>query len=257
MAGQSSTSVRIAIRGKVLTAPLGSAAPTDVVSNWPVAWSDHGYTDQGGVTVTPKVTSYDVKAWQSDTPVRSRILERIREISVKLIQGGGLNSVLYNGGGSWANVPTRTVNDGVLNGTTTVTSATAAFVVGDVGTSIVGPGIPVGATIVTRTSGTSVVISAAATLSATGVSLTLGGSGTYQYTPPSPGADDNRMLGLEWVDGAITKREIYPQAIVINVNPYQLRATNELQYDVNFRCNTDSWYVLSNDPADNPAALVA
>lgn len=70
----------------------------------------------------------------------------------------------------------RSVADGVLNGTTTVTSATAAFVAGtypagDVGRVLTGIGIPIGATIVTRTSATAVVISSAATLSGTGVTL--------------------------------------------------------------------------------------
>lgn len=67
----------------------------------------------------------------------------------------------------------RTVADGVLNSTTTVTSATAAFVAGDVAGSISGTGIPVGATIVSVTNATTVVISAAATATASGVSITV------------------------------------------------------------------------------------
>lgn len=250
MSGQSGASVRIAIKGRVLTAPIGTTAPVDVVSAWPTGWNDHGYTDQNGVTVTPKITSYDVKAWQSDTPVRSRIVERIREIGFKLIQGGGLNSVLFNGGGAWSQTPTRSVSDGVLNGTTTVTSATAAFATTDVGASIAGVGIPAGATITVRGSATSVTISAAASISATGVGLTIGAVGTYLYTPPTPGTDDNRMLGIEWVDGTVTKREVYPQALVINVSGYSLKANGEIQYDITIRANSDTWFVLSNDPLD-------
>src|ERR1019366_7763640 len=67
----------------------------------------------------------------------------------------------------------RQVRDGVLNGTTTLVSATAAFVAGapptgDVGCIVIGPGIPQGTTIVSRTNATTVIMSHAATKSATG-----------------------------------------------------------------------------------------
>lgn len=68
---------------------------------------------------------------------------------------------------------TRSVADGVLNATTTVTSATATFTSSDVGAAISGGSIPGGATIASVTNGTTVVISAAATGSASGVSLTI------------------------------------------------------------------------------------
>lgn len=75
-------------------------------------------------------------------------------------------------------------NDGVLNGTTTVTSATAAFVAGDVGKRISGGSIPAGATIASVTNSTTVVISAAATGSATGVTLTLADRAPTPTTTP-------------------------------------------------------------------------
>jgi hypothetical protein len=74
----------------------------------------------------------------------------------------------------------RTFADGVTNSTTTLTSATAAFVSGDVGRLVVGAGIPtvIGTTasytyIASVTNGTTVVLSQAATATATGVSITL------------------------------------------------------------------------------------
>lgn len=70
--------------------------------------------------------------------------------------------------------PARTVADAVLNGTTTMTSATAAFVAGDVGRVVRGnPLIPAGTTISVVGSGTSVTLSAAATGSATAQNITL------------------------------------------------------------------------------------
>jgi hypothetical protein len=67
----------------------------------------------------------------------------------------------------------RTPTDGVLNSTTTVTSATASFSTSDVGAAITGTGIPTSTTIVSVTSATSVVLSHAATATSTGVSITI------------------------------------------------------------------------------------
>ena len=62
----------------------------------------------------------------------------------------------------------RSVTDAVLNSTTTVTSATAAFVAADVGRPVTGTGIPNGTTISAVTNATTITLSAAATATATG-----------------------------------------------------------------------------------------
>jgi hypothetical protein len=69
----------------------------------------------------------------------------------------------------------RSVADGVENGTTTVTSATANFTGADVNQTISGAGIPADTVISSVTNSTTVVISNAATQTATGVALTIGG----------------------------------------------------------------------------------
>jgi hypothetical protein len=68
----------------------------------------------------------------------------------------------------------RTVTDAVLNSTTTVTSASANFAASDVGRSVTGQGVPSGATIASVTNSTTIVLSAAATSTTTGVTLTFG-----------------------------------------------------------------------------------
>lgn len=74
----------------------------------------------------------------------------------------------------------RIVTDGVTTSlSTTVTSATAAFTSADVGAAISGSGIPTGATIISVESSTSVTISVPATLTASGVSLTITSVLTY------------------------------------------------------------------------------
>lgn len=98
-------------------------------------------------------------------------------------RGTGTLSVLGNGvvreiGGTGKTytsgiLATRTVADGVLNSSTTVTSATAAFTSADVGATVTGTGIPTGTLIASVTNGTTVVLTQAATATASGVSLTI------------------------------------------------------------------------------------
>ena len=69
---------------------------------------------------------------------------------------------------------TRTVADAVTTDTDeTLTSATAAFVAADVGRRIVGVGIPDGTTIASVTSATEIEMSAAATVTDTGVTIVI------------------------------------------------------------------------------------
>ena len=80
--------------------------------------------------------------------------------------------------GVWTVVPNasagRTVTDGATNSNTTLTSATAAFVSpADAGAVIAGAGIPGGTRIQSVTNGTTVVLTAAATATATNVPLTI------------------------------------------------------------------------------------
>lgn len=71
--------------------------------------------------------------------------------------------------------PGRRITDGVLNSTTTVVSATAAFVSpDDVGRSVTGTGIPSSTVISSVTNATTIVISHAATVTGTGKTLTFG-----------------------------------------------------------------------------------
>lgn len=74
-------------------------------------------------------------------------------------------------------VDDRVVTDGATtSGSPNVTSATANFTTADVGKGISGAGIPAGATILSRTSATVVVISANASATGAGVTITISNS---------------------------------------------------------------------------------
>jgi hypothetical protein len=88
--------------------------------------------------------------------------------------------------------PARTVTDGITVGTTTLESANVDFVAGDVGRSVVGPGIPPGTTIQSVTDQDTAILTAAATTNTTGVRITIGAQpipvGTYTLTVVNNGA---------------------------------------------------------------------
>lgn len=70
-------------------------------------------------------------------------------------------------------------SDGVTNSTNTFTSATAAFVAGDVGYGLQCVGVPPNTVIVSVTNGTTVILSKAATASASGLSFSVSSRNTH------------------------------------------------------------------------------
>jgi hypothetical protein len=103
-----------------------------------------------------------------------------------LITGG--DKVIFDGC-TWTRngyTPPRVVSDAVLNATTTLTSATAAFTATDQYKVVVASGIVNGTYISAVNSATSVTLSAAATVSATGVTANIGAFSEIQMTTAAP-----------------------------------------------------------------------
>jgi hypothetical protein len=88
---------------------------------------------------------------------------------VVTVAGTALLVDIY-GSGSGTN---RTVTDGVTNTDTSLVSATAAFTAADVGRNVWGAGIAPNTHIVSVTNGTTVVLSAATTATASGVTVNI------------------------------------------------------------------------------------
>lgn len=92
----------------------------------------------------------------------------------------------------------RTVADGVLNSTTTVTSATAAFGPDDVGRFISGPaGIPALTFISSVTNATTIILSAAATATASSQTLNIG-------APLASASYVSAAVPLVYTEGSLT-----------------------------------------------------
>ena len=147
------------IMGGVSTS--GSGPYTHVFTKGTLPSSTWQYAETGSAGTVYPSTAYGCKVTSATL---SAALGEIATLSIDL---------------SAANVSkgTRTVSDGVTtNASTTVTSSTAAWTQADVGRPISGgtTAIPTGATISAVNSSTSITISAAATASTTGNTLTIG-----------------------------------------------------------------------------------
>lgn len=111
-------------------------------------------------------------------------------IGIQALAGKGSAAVVNATDGNFpypepqlASVPPTQVTDAVLNGTTTLTSATAAFTLQEVGMPIAGTGIPAGTQILSRQNATTVTLDNAATsgtvaVPVTGVAVTFTRFGT-------------------------------------------------------------------------------
>ncbi len=93
--------------------------------------------------------------------------------------------------------------DGVANGTTTLTSATAAFKPADAGVTIAGTGIPANTTIASVTNSTTVVLSAAAA-AGTGITLTISSTVASEVNPNLVDPTETRIFpGLRYLYNVI------------------------------------------------------
>jgi hypothetical protein len=112
----------------------------------------------------------------------------------------------------------RTVHDAVTSSSTTVTSATAAFVSNDVNQLVTGTGIPAGARIASVTNATTIVLSVPATLSFDGGDLSVVGS-TVNFAAPHgfAAADVNMEIeGLQIPGGSHITNVVSTSAVDIS-----------------------------------------
>lgn len=81
-----SSQVRYAPTGAVYFAAIGSAAPTDATTALTSAWTNVGYIDEDGVSVTPSVDLGDIRAWQTASRVKRTVNSVDIDVSFKMRQ---------------------------------------------------------------------------------------------------------------------------------------------------------------------------
>ncbi len=125
----------------------------------------------GGDCAQLFVTSLDIVNAAGSTPRGPALqLDSVQAGHIGMLSLGGANAT-----GSSTNVDARTITDGVTtNATATLTSATAAFTDGDVGSRVNNANFPAGTYITNLTSGSVAVTSAVATASGSSLTVTIG-----------------------------------------------------------------------------------
>lgn len=187
MAGENPAEIVVGSDGKILTAPVGTAAPANASAAWPAGWVDLGYADEDGVTLRFGVDVESIKVWQQFFAVRRQVTDREATSAFNLAQ--------------WS-------------------AETVPFALG-------------------------------------GADVTELTAGEYKIAAPTPQDLDERALGVEWVDGTKIYRFICPRGIVDDEVEVEInRSTPSLLpvgYSVLGPASGDAWYILTNDPALNPA----
>jgi hypothetical protein len=102
LTGQRTDQIRVAGRGRVLIAPVGTAGPTDTAGAFSATWVDLGYTSDAGVTFSKKDTFDDVPLWQSMSPGRKIPKSRVVQFKFELAQLNSVTWSLWAGGNAVA-----------------------------------------------------------------------------------------------------------------------------------------------------------
>ncbi|MER5862346.1 phage tail protein [Kitasatospora sp. NPDC002040] len=86
MAGNNAAEIRVAGTGRILVAPVGTAAPVDTSVAWAAGWKDLGYTSPDGIKFTKKDKLDPVDTWQSVSPARFIYSDRDLTVKFALLQ---------------------------------------------------------------------------------------------------------------------------------------------------------------------------
>jgi hypothetical protein len=103
LGGLDATEVRVAQSGKVSFGAIGAAAPTDVSTALTSAWTEAGYIDEDGVSISPDVSVNEIRKWQAMLPVKYTVEEVTLEVSFVMNQFNKANTGLYFFGNTWVN----------------------------------------------------------------------------------------------------------------------------------------------------------
>lgn len=87
--------VRVAITGELLSAPRGTAAPTNASDPLDAAFKGHGYVSDDGVTENWDDSVDNIVAWQNAVTVRAARTESTLTLACTLIQTRGSNLELF------------------------------------------------------------------------------------------------------------------------------------------------------------------
>jgi hypothetical protein len=103
---QDAGQVRVAPHGKILTAVAGTTLPATPTEAWPTGWIDQGYADESGVVITPTLTTVDIRAWQTASPLMVLPTDTGLTFKFVLQQYNAATTSLFFGGAAWVETTT-------------------------------------------------------------------------------------------------------------------------------------------------------
>jgi hypothetical protein len=106
MAGNNAGEIRVAGAGRILVAPVGTTAPTDVTTAWAAGWKDLGYTSVDGVKLSKKDKLDPVETWQSVSPARFIYSDRDLTLKFQMLQLNEDTLPFFMGGDATAETAT-------------------------------------------------------------------------------------------------------------------------------------------------------
>lgn len=85
----------------------------------------------------------------------------------------------------------------------------------------------------------------------------VGSPGVFRYSPPDPDTLDERVMVLEWEDGGFAYRLVVTSGIVSEGVETNLTKTGAamlpITFGANYKDGSDTWFLLTDDPAFDPA----
>ncbi|MEU6990656.1 phage tail protein [Streptomyces sp. NPDC046465] len=100
MAGNNGKEIRVAGTGRVLIAPVNTAAPANASGDWDkTKWTDLGYTTTDGIKFNKKDKIDPVDTWQSVSPARFIYSDRDLTVKFQLLQLNKATLAFFMGGG--------------------------------------------------------------------------------------------------------------------------------------------------------------
>lgn len=90
-----------------------------------------------------------------------------------------------------------------------------------------------------------------------GGAITTPSAGHFKYTPPAPEVLDDRAVLLDWVDGTRKYRLVVPRMSVTDAVETNIKRSDPADLPIALGVlgedGVTPWYLLTNDPALNPA----
>lgn len=97
---QDTDEIVVAQDGRIMVAPVGTAAPADVAAAFAAEWVDLGYANENGVRFQNSVTKTEIPVWQLFYAAREMVTARTAQLIFGLRQWNLASIPLAFGGGA-------------------------------------------------------------------------------------------------------------------------------------------------------------